>query len=201
MRTASASASFGKVLSAPATLASAPVQSPRLSCRSSYDFVEDQTHNGRKCRMLDIIDEFSRQCLAMVPLRRFRSNDVIDGPADLFIEHGPPQHIRSDNGPEFARQRRAEWLGRLGGTTLYIEPLPTARAGNDQDAGMAARLGYAPSPAQPGIRTAHQLTKPDQSSRAVQGRRRRPDARARLGHKQVKAPSIAELVVPFGWPC
>ncbi len=44
----------------------------------SYDFVEDQTHNGRKFRMLNIIDEFSRECLAMVPLRRFRSNDVID---------------------------------------------------------------------------------------------------------------------------
>ena len=63
----------------------------------SYDFVEDQTHNGRKFRMLNIIDEFSRECLAMVPLRRFRSNDVIDVLADLFIEHGPPQHIRSDN--------------------------------------------------------------------------------------------------------
>jgi hypothetical protein len=61
----------------------------------SYDFVEDQTHNGRKFRMLDIIDEFSRECLAMVPLRRFRSNDVIDVLTDLFIE--PPEHIRSDN--------------------------------------------------------------------------------------------------------
>jgi hypothetical protein len=63
----------------------------------SYDFVEDRTHNGRKYRMLNIIDEFSRECLTMVPLRRFRSNDVIDVLADLFIEHGPPQHIRSDN--------------------------------------------------------------------------------------------------------
>lgn len=63
----------------------------------SYDFVEDQTHNGRKFRMLNIIDEFSRECLAMVPLRRFRSNDVIDVLTDLFIEHGPPEHIRSDN--------------------------------------------------------------------------------------------------------
>jgi len=47
--------------------------------------------------MLNIIDEFNRECLAMVPLRRFRSNDVIDVLADLFIEHGPPEHIRSDN--------------------------------------------------------------------------------------------------------
>lgn len=88
----------------------------------SYDFVEDQTHNGRKYRMLNIIDEFSRECLAMVPLRRFRSNDVIDVLADLFIEHGPPEHIRSDNGPEFVANAVREWLGRLGVTTLYIEP-------------------------------------------------------------------------------
>src|SRR3546814_10674560 len=54
----------------------------------SYDFVEDQTHNGRKFRMLNIIDEHSRECLAMVPLRRVRSNDVIDVLADLFTEHG-----------------------------------------------------------------------------------------------------------------
>ncbi len=88
----------------------------------SYDFVEDQTHNGRKYRMLNIIDEFSRECLAMVPLRRFRSNDVIDVLADLFIEHGSPEHIRSDNGPEFVANAVREWLGRLGVTTLYIEP-------------------------------------------------------------------------------
>lgn len=88
----------------------------------SYDFVEDRTHNGRKFRMLNIIDEFSRECLAMVPLRRFRSNDVIDVLADLFIEHGPPEHIRSDNGPEFVAHAVREWLGRLGVTTLYIEP-------------------------------------------------------------------------------
>ncbi|MEH3123701.1 MAG: IS3 family transposase [Sphingomonas phyllosphaerae] len=88
----------------------------------SYDFVEDRTHNGRKFRMLNIIDEFSRECLAMVPLRRFRSNDVIDVLADLFIEHGPPQHIRSDSGPEFVAHAVQGWLGRLGVTTLYIEP-------------------------------------------------------------------------------
>lgn len=72
--------------------------------------------------MLNIIDEFSRECLAMVPLRRFRSNDVIEVLADLFIEHGPPQHIRSDNGPEFVAHAVQGWLGRLGVTTLYIEP-------------------------------------------------------------------------------
>jgi putative transposase len=72
--------------------------------------------------MLNIIDEFSRECLAMVPQRRFRSSDVIDVLADLFIEHGAPEHIRSDNGPEFVANAVREWLGRLGVTTLYIEP-------------------------------------------------------------------------------
>ncbi len=57
-----------------------------------------------------------------MPLRRFRSNDVIDVLADLFIEHGPPKHIRSDNGPEFVVKAVREWLGRLGATTFYIEP-------------------------------------------------------------------------------
>ena len=75
----------------------------------SYDFVEDITHNGRKYRMLNIIDEFSRECLAMVPQRRFRSDDVLAVLADLFIEHGPPEHIRSDNGPEFAAKAVRQW--------------------------------------------------------------------------------------------
>jgi putative transposase len=61
----------------------------------SYDFVEDITHNGRKYRMLNIIDEFTRECLAIVPQRRFRSDDVLAVLADLFIERGPPEHIRS----------------------------------------------------------------------------------------------------------
>ena len=88
----------------------------------SYDFVEDITWNGRKYRMLNIVDEFSRECLAMVPQRRFRSDDVLAVLADLFIEHGPPEHIRSDNGPEFAAKAVKEWLGRVGVKTLFIEP-------------------------------------------------------------------------------
>jgi len=88
----------------------------------SYDFVEDRTQDGRKFRMLNVIDEFSRKCLALVPLRRFRSPDVIDVLADLFIEYGAPDHIRSDNGPEFVAHAVRTWLGRLGVTTLYIEP-------------------------------------------------------------------------------
>ena len=88
----------------------------------SYDFVEDITRNGIKYRMLNVIDEFSRECLAMVPQRRFRSDDVLAVLADLFIEHGPPAHIRSDNGPEFAAKAVRQWLGKVGVRTLFIEP-------------------------------------------------------------------------------
>ena len=88
----------------------------------SYDFVEDITHNGRKYRMLNIIDEYSRECLALVPQRRFRSDDVLAVLADLFVEHGPPEHIRSDNGPEFAARAVRDWLGKVGVKTLFIEP-------------------------------------------------------------------------------
>ena len=88
----------------------------------SYDFVEDITHNERKYRMLNIIDEYSRECLAMVPQRRFRSDDVLAVLADVFVEHGPPEHIRSDNGPAFAARAVRDWLGKGGVKTLFIEP-------------------------------------------------------------------------------
>ena len=88
----------------------------------SYDFVEDVIRNGRKYRMLNIIDEFSRECLAMVPQRRFPAEDVLAVLADLFIERGPPEHIRSDNGPEFAAKAVRQWLARVGVQTLFIEP-------------------------------------------------------------------------------
>jgi hypothetical protein len=67
----------------------------------SCDFVEDRTHDGRKYRMLDVIDEFTHECLAVRVSRRLKSTDVIDVPSDLFVLRGVPSHIRSDNGPEF----------------------------------------------------------------------------------------------------
>ena len=88
----------------------------------SYDFVEDRTSDGRRYRVLNVMDEYSRESLAIVPQRRFRSWDVIDVLADLFLEHGPPEHIRSDNGPEFIAIALRAWLDRLGVRTLYIEP-------------------------------------------------------------------------------
>ena len=88
----------------------------------SYDFVQDRTQDGRAFRMLVVLDEFTRRCLAIVVARRLRSDDVLQCLADLFVTHGPPEHIRSDNGPEFIAINVREWLGRIGVKTLYIEP-------------------------------------------------------------------------------
>lgn len=88
----------------------------------SYDFIQDRTEDGRAFRMLCVIDEFTRRCLAIVVARRLRSDDVLQCLTDLFVEHGPPQHIRSDNGPEFAAKAVRHWLGRIGVKTLFIEP-------------------------------------------------------------------------------
>jgi putative transposase len=71
---------------------------------------------------VNIIDECSRECLAMVPQRRLRSDDVLAVLVDMFVEHGPPEHIRSDNGPEFAARALRDWLGKVGVKTLFIEP-------------------------------------------------------------------------------
>ena len=79
----------------------------------SYDFVQDRTHDGRAFRMLVVLDEFTRRCLAIVVARRLRSDDVLQSLADLFVAHGPPEHIRSDNGPEFIAINVREWLGRI----------------------------------------------------------------------------------------
>ncbi len=78
--------------------------------------------DGRAFRMLVVLDEFTRRCLAIVVARRLRSDDVLHCLANLFVAHGPPEHLRSDNGPEFVAQNVREWLGRIGVKTLYIEP-------------------------------------------------------------------------------
>lgn len=88
----------------------------------SYDFVQDRTHDGRAFRMLTVIDEFSRQSLAIEVERKLRSDDVLHCLARLFVEHGPPDHIRSDNGAEFTAQVVRDWLARLGVKTLFIDP-------------------------------------------------------------------------------
>jgi putative transposase len=88
----------------------------------SYDFVIDRTANGRAFKILTIIDEYSRESLALLVSRRITSQEVIDKLFDLFILRGIPEHIRSDNGPEFTAKAIRKWLGRIGVKTLFIEP-------------------------------------------------------------------------------
>jgi putative transposase len=88
----------------------------------SYDFVEDRTHDGRKFRMLNVIDEFTHECLAIRVGRKLKSMDVIDVLSDLFILRGVPGHIRSDNGPEFVAKAVRAWITGVGAKTAYIEP-------------------------------------------------------------------------------
>ena len=88
----------------------------------AYDFVQDRTRDGRKIRMLTVIDEHSRECLAIKVARRLNSKDVLEVLADLMVVRGVPDHIRSDNGSEFTAKAVREWLGRVGVKTLFIEP-------------------------------------------------------------------------------
>lgn len=88
----------------------------------SYDFVMDRTKDGRVIKMLTIVDEFTRESLAIVVRRRLTSLDVIDTLAELFVTRGLPEHIRSDNGPEFIAQELRDWLGTLTVSPLYIQP-------------------------------------------------------------------------------
>ena len=88
----------------------------------SYDFVEDRTHDGRKFRMLCVIDEFTREALAIRVKRRLNSTDVLETLADLMIVRGPPTYVRSDNGPEFIAIALRAWIAAVGSQTAYIEP-------------------------------------------------------------------------------
>ena len=88
----------------------------------SYDFVQTRTHNGRPVRLLTLIDEYTRECLAIGVARGLKSKDVLERLAELFIQRGTPDYIRSDNGAEFTAKAVRAWLGRVGVRTLYIEP-------------------------------------------------------------------------------
>ena len=88
----------------------------------SYDFVEDRTHDGRKYRMLNVLDEFTHESLAIRVARKLKAIDVIDVLSDLFIVRGVPGHIRSDNGPEFVAKAVQEWIAAVGAKTAYIAP-------------------------------------------------------------------------------
>ncbi|MGA9708416.1 MAG: IS3 family transposase [Candidatus Sulfotelmatobacter sp.] len=88
----------------------------------SYDFVKAMTNDGRALRVLVVIDEYTRECLALRVARRLGSLQVIDTSADVMLVRGIPEHIRSDNGPEFIAKELRKWLGKVGTRTLYIEP-------------------------------------------------------------------------------
>ena len=88
----------------------------------SYDFVQDRTHDGKPIRMLTLMDEYTRECLAIDVERRLNSENVLDRLAQLFVERGTPEYIRSDNGPEFTAHSVRDWLARVQVQTLFIEP-------------------------------------------------------------------------------
>ena len=88
----------------------------------AYDFVEDRTRDGRKFRMLNVVDEFTREALCIRVARKLGAADVVDVLADLFIARGVPAHIRSDNGPEFVAKAVRGWIGGVGAKAAFIEP-------------------------------------------------------------------------------
>jgi transposase InsO family protein len=88
----------------------------------SYDFVIDRTSNGKAYKILTIIDEYTREFLGLLVKRSITSQEVIDTLFELFILRGIPEHIRSDNGPEFTAKAIRKWLNRIGVKTLFIEP-------------------------------------------------------------------------------
>ena len=87
-----------------------------------WDFIFDRTESGSQLKWLSVIDEYTRECLALKVDRGITSSDVIDTLTELFAMRGVPKHIRSDNGPEFIANELRAWLGRVGVSTLYIEP-------------------------------------------------------------------------------
>ena len=88
----------------------------------AYDFVSDRTQSGKAFRMLTVVDETTRECLAITVERKLNSTHVLEALAELFLQRGPPAHIRSDNGPEFCAEVVKRWLRRLQVKTLFIEP-------------------------------------------------------------------------------
>jgi transposase InsO family protein len=102
----------------------------------AYGFVQDRAHNGRRFRMLTVIDEYTRECLAIVVARRLSSDDVLQVLTNLFVERGPPEHVRSDNGPPRVR-------GEGGARLARPDHLRRADAGN---------TGSPPAPGPPAAR-------------------------------------------------
>ena len=101
----------------------------RVRCRPAYrlhvwayDFLTARTHDGRPLKILVVVDEYSRECLAIRVARRLRSTEVLETLAELFVTSGLPAHIRSDNRPEFTATLMRQWLAALNVDTLFIKP-------------------------------------------------------------------------------
>jgi len=88
----------------------------------AYDFVSAMTYDGRMLRLLVLIDEYTRECMAIRMARRLGNYEAIETLADVMVWRGIPEHIRSDNGPEFVAKELRNWQGKIGTGTLYIEP-------------------------------------------------------------------------------
>ncbi len=88
----------------------------------SWDFIHDRTDNGGTLKMLTLIDEYTRQCLAIRPARALKSEDVLEVVKEAVREHGAPDHLRSDNGSEFIAHLVQDWFREHGIKTIYIEP-------------------------------------------------------------------------------
>ena len=88
----------------------------------AYDFVHERTHDGRALRLLTVVDEYTRECLAIRVARRLTSEDVLQQLTELFVARGTPAYLRSDNGPELTATAVREWLARVGVTPLFIAP-------------------------------------------------------------------------------
>ncbi len=88
----------------------------------SYDFVMDSTEDGRRVKIMPVVDEYTRECLSLEGERSIKAEGVVNTLRRLFVERGEPDYIRSDNGPEFIAQALKEWLAISGVKTLYIEP-------------------------------------------------------------------------------
>ena len=104
------------------TTAPASVSDRSIRITWAYDFVHERNQDGRAFRMLNVIDEYSRECLMIGTKRKLNSVDVIDVLADRFILRGPPVFIRSDNGPEFIAKAARDRISAVGAKTPYIEP-------------------------------------------------------------------------------
>jgi putative transposase len=88
----------------------------------SYDFIYDQTADGRQLKLLPVVDEYTRECLTIEVERGMDAEAVVSTLESLFEIRGEPEHIRSDNGPEFIAEAVRSWLARRGSKTLDIEP-------------------------------------------------------------------------------